>query len=158
MYSADKNISRIDPSTAVLFLGSGFSLESTNILGKAPPNGAALRRHFIDELELPADTTYDIQVLADEFAEQNPDRLFRELHNIFRIHEAGVNQRRILSEQWYRIYTTNYDDVVEYCHRERNLKPISFDLSEAIPDKLPHNSVIHLHGSMRHVNSRQYFV
>lgn len=139
----------IDPNSSVLLLGSGFSLESSNIRGKSPPNGPALRRHFIDALKLPSDTSYDIQVLADEFAEKDAERLHRELYEIFRISSAGENQTRILAENWSRIYTTNYDDTVEVCHHQRRLEPRSFDVSNDVPNKLPKNSIVHLHGSIR---------
>lgn len=95
-------IGTIDPGTSVLLLGSGFSLESTNLKGKAPPNGSSLRKHFIELLKLPADTSYDIQVLSDEFAEKDEERLYRELYNTFRITGVGSNQKQILAENWSR--------------------------------------------------------
>ena len=76
-------LTEIDPSSAVLFLGSGFSLESTNLYGKAPPNGAGLRRYFIEKLGLPSDTSYDLHVLAEEFASESDVGLYRELYNLF---------------------------------------------------------------------------
>jgi hypothetical protein len=146
-----KDIGTIDPDSSVLLLGSGFSLEGTNLRGKPPPNGTGLRRHFIEVLNLPPETGYDIQVLADEFAERDAERLNRELYNIFRISSVGDNQSRILAENWSRIYTTNYDDIVEICHHKRHLEPKSFDVSNEVPNKLPKNSIIHLHGSIRAV-------
>jgi hypothetical protein len=144
-------IGTIDPVTSVIFLGSGFSLESTNLKGEHPPNGAGLRKHFISALGLPADTTYDLQILTDEFAEKDADRLSRELYSIFRISSAGPNQSLIFSQNWFRIYTTNYDDTVEICHHARGVPPRSFDIQNDVPNKLPKNSVIHLHGSIRAV-------
>lgn len=149
MLNSISEIGTIDPSTSVLLLGSGFSLESNNLKGKAPPNGSGLRKHFIELLKLPADTSYDIQVLSDEFAERDEERLYRELYNTFRISSAGPNQTRILAENWSRIYTTNYDDTVEVCQHGRHLEPKSFDVSVAVPNKLAKNSIVHLHGSIR---------
>ncbi len=144
-------IGTIDPNNSVIFLGSGFSLESTNLKEAHPPNGAGLRKHFIEELDLPADTTYDLQILTDEFAEKDADRLTRELYNIFRVSSAGPNQETIFAQNWLRIYTTNYDDTVEICHHKRGVQPRSFDAQAEIPNKLPKNSIIHLHGSIRAV-------
>ena len=88
-------LTEIDPSSAVLFLGSGFSLESANLYGTAPPNGAGLRRHFIEKLDLPSDTTYRLQVLAEEFATDSEISLYRELYNLFHITSVGANQEDI---------------------------------------------------------------
>lgn len=138
-----------DPESSILFLGSGFSLGATNIAKSNPPNGKGLRRHFIQQLNLPADTDYDLQVLTDEFAEDNPKKLRDELYRIFRLSALTDVQRAVLSHPWRRIYSTNYDDAVEL-HRLGNKKPPNaFDVSESVPNKLPHGAVIHLHGSIR---------
>lgn len=65
-------IEEFDPQNSILFLESGFSLGATNIANDSPPNGKGLRRHFIQQLRLPADTDYDLQVLSEEFAEDAP--------------------------------------------------------------------------------------
>ncbi|MBT1267482.1 hypothetical protein [Pseudomonas sp. VS38] len=50
-------IKEIDPEYSILFLGSGFSLGgASNIANNTPPNGRGLRRHFIEQLNLLADT------------------------------------------------------------------------------------------------------
>lgn len=148
-----KVIGTLNPGNAVLFLGSGFSLESTNIAGAAPPNGANLRKHFIDKLGLPSDTSYDLQILTDEFANHDGELLSKELYRIFRISTPGESQTQILSHSWLRVYTTNYDDTVEICHHKRGLQPRSYDAQDQLPNKLPKNSIIHLHGSIRNVTA-----
>ena len=76
-------LGEVDPASSILFLGSGFSLGATNIANKCPPNGKGLRRHFIEQLKLPADTDYDLQILSEEFADDNPRKLRDELYKIF---------------------------------------------------------------------------
>ncbi|HWL19198.1 MAG TPA: SIR2 family protein [Bradyrhizobium sp.] len=144
-------IGEIDPANSVVFLGSGFSLGATNIAGGNPPNGSGLRRHFIANLGLPDNTSYDLQVLTEEFAERDAELLHQELYRIFRITELSDAQVAILNEPWRRIYTTNYDDSVEL-HRIRLKRPVNtFDVSGAVPSKLPDGGVVHLHGSIREV-------
>jgi len=142
-------IEGFDPESSILFLGSGFSLGAKNIARGAPPNGGALRRHFIKELKLPDDTEYNLQVLSEEFAEHDSAKLRDELYNIFRLTELTAGQSAVLSESWRRIYSTNYDDAVEL-HRLNTKRPLdSYDVSEPVPNKLPHGAVVHLHGSIR---------
>ncbi|WP_421280143.1 SIR2 family protein [Aeromonas taiwanensis] len=138
-----------DPDSSVLFLGSGFSLGATNIAGENPPNGSGLRQHFIKQLGLPDNTPYDLQILTEEFVEQDALKLHDELYRIFRVTELDDAQKAILNERWRRIYTTNYDDAVEMHRLASKALPNAFDVSEAVPNKLPHGAVIHLHGSIR---------
>lgn len=142
-------VGAIDPATAVLFLGSGFSLGATGVGGKSPPNGAGLRTHFIDVLGLPESTRYDLQILSDEFASDDEAKLYRELTRIFRVSSISEAQSRVLSENWRRIYTTNYDDVVEFHRLKSKAEPRSFDFSEPVPNKFADGAVVHLHGSIR---------
>ena len=146
-------IGDLDPASSILFLGSGFSLSAKTIGNHNPPNGSELRNHFISCLQLPTDTTYTVQVLAEEYAEQNADGLARELCSIFRISSLSTAQTAILSERWRRIYTTNYDDCVE-THRIKSKETVnSYDISDPIPNKLHDGSIIHLHGSIREVTA-----
>ncbi|WP_374629910.1 SIR2 family protein [Pannonibacter indicus] len=138
-----------DPESSILFLGSGFSLGATNIANTSPPNGKGLRRHFIQLLKLPADTDYDLQVLSEEFAENDPQMLRDELYRIFRLRTLTPGQTAVLNESWRRIYSTNYDDAVELHRLSKNTPPNAFDVSEPVPNKLPHGALVHLHGSIR---------
>lgn len=142
-------LGEIDPESSILFLGSGFSLGATNIANGGPPNGRGLRRHFIQQLKLPADTDYDLQVLTDEFAENDANKLRDELYRIFRLTALTDGQKAVLSRPWRRIYSTNYDDAVELYRLNNNVSPNAFDVSEPVPNKLPHGAVVHLHGSIR---------
>ena len=142
-------IEEFDPESSILLLGSGFSLGATNIANESPPNGKGLRRHFIQKLGLPADTDYDLQVLSEEFAEDNPHMLCSELIKIFRLCALTKAQTAVLNEPWQRIYSTNYDDAVEAHRLNKGAPPTAFDVSEPIPNKLPHGALVHLHGSIR---------
>lgn len=139
----------VDPESSILFLGSGFSLGATNIANGSPPNGKGLRRHFIQQLKLPADTEYDLQVLSDEFAEKDSQKLRDELYRIFRLNALTAGQTAVLNEPWRRIYTTNYDDAVELHRLTDGRPPNTFDVTEPVPNKLPNGAVVHLHGSIR---------
>lgn len=149
MASNSHVIEEFDPESSILFLGSGFSLGATNIANECPPNGKGLRRHFIKELGLPADTDYDLQILSDEFAENDPQKLRDELYKIFRLTELTSGQKAVLDEPWRRIYSTNYDDAVEFHRLSKKVKLNAFDISEPVPNKLPQGAVVHLHGSIR---------
>jgi len=142
-------LGEFDPESSILFLGSGFSLSATNIEDKNPPNGSGLRLHFIEQLGLPIETSYDLQILTEEFAEKDAHKLRDELYRIFRVKTLSDAQKSILDVPWRRIYTTNYDDAVETHRLANKAQPCAFDVSEPVPNKLPNGAVIHLHGSIR---------
>lgn len=144
-----EDIGEIDPGTSILLLGSGFSLGSTNLLGQAPPTGPGLRAHFVKQLGLPPDTSYDLQVLADEFGSESESGLYREIYNLFHIADVDDSQLDILAEPWRRIYTTNYDDTVEMAFHKQKNRSQAFTVSDPVPNRIPHGSVVHLHGSVR---------
>ena len=81
MMTTGNDLGELDPQSSILFLGSGFSLGATNVANGSPPNGRGLRRHFLNQLKLPPDTEYDIQVLAEEFAEEDAQKLRDELYS-----------------------------------------------------------------------------
>ncbi|MFH1008268.1 MAG: SIR2 family protein [Candidatus Latescibacterota bacterium] len=151
MATSVESIGEVDPTTSILFLGSGFSLGAKNIANGNPPNGSGLRRHFIKALNLPAETSYDLQVLTEEFANDNPQKLRDELYQVFRITLVDDAQTIVLDEPWRRIYTTNYDDAVEVYRQNKKLPRNDYDVSEPVPNRLPHGAVVHLHGSIRQV-------
>src|ERR1043166_5916134 len=122
----NKGLGEVDPESSILFLGSGFSLGATSIAQASPPNGKGLRRHFIQQLELPADTDYDLQVLSEEFAENDSRKLRDELYRIFRLTKLTPGQTVVLNEPWRRIYSTNYDDAVELHRLNKKAPPNPF--------------------------------
>lgn len=138
----------VDPSTSVLFVGSGFSLGGKNLYGQTPPNGSGLRRHMIETLRLPPDTQYDLQVLAEEFAADDEDRLYDELYNLFHITDPGAAQTKLLKEKWLRVYTTNYDNLIEVAQRANRHSTFAYTTEDNLPNKLAPNSIVHLHGSI----------
>lgn len=142
-------LGEVDPGSSILLLGSGFSLGATNIANGNPPNGRGLRRHFIQQLKLPEDTDYDLQVLTEEFAANDAKKLCDELYKIFRLATLTDAQNAILTKPWRRIYSTNYDDAVELHRLNARVSPNAYDVSEPVPNKLPEGAIIHLHGSIR---------
>lgn len=136
-----------DPSSSVLFLGSGFSVEATNIVGENPPVGDGLRKKFLKLLELDESEASDLKDLA-EYAFQNGNDVLKLLREQFTIANVSDNQAAILSQPWRRIYTTNYDDVVECFHKKYNTtpKPTVYSNEDPKARQVRTGSIIHIHG------------
>ncbi|AMM84376.1 SIR2 family protein [Martelella sp. AD-3] len=138
----------LDPENSTLFLGSGFSANATNIARSPVPAGDPLLERLADELEEDP-KELDLKAAADEFLSRSDLSLFELLYETFTISKVLDYQREILSLPWARIYTTNYDDLVNVV-KGPNFPIFTFE--EPRPRKLPPAFAVHLHGSIRRAN------
>lgn len=138
-----------DPKSSILFLGSGFSAEATNIAGKRPPIGNKLRDQFAELLAVEGD--YELRDLSDVIAKSPDHDLYQILYNNFTIRSLPESHRSILRQPWRRIYTTNYDDAVEwhFDDEKKSRLPNSYSYKEKTPRYLRSNDIVHLHGYIR---------
>lgn len=141
-------LSEIDPQNSIIFLGSGFSAGAKNILDIQMPAGSGLKDLFAAEIGVDS-RDYDLMTLADEFSGGDNSKLYKNVYEIFTTTHAEQYQKDILREKWRRIYTTNYDDLVEWAALERGEKISSYSFDENKPLRLDFGTVIHLHGSIR---------
>lgn len=142
------DLSEIDVSGSILFLGSGFSKDATNIRGQNLPTGHGLKSEFAKILGVDSES-YDLRTLADEINARADFSLYQTLYELFTVKKIQIQQRDILQLPWRRIYTTNYDDAAEFARHEGAKKVPSFNYDDEKPKKLPKGSVIHLHGVIR---------
>lgn len=153
MFVGDKDMSseilkEIYAPESILFLGSGFSRGARNIRGQNLPTGRELRRNFAKMLNVDPDQ-YNLQTLADEIASRQDLNLYQILYETFTVRNVQEYQNEILKLPWSRIYTTNYDDAIEFSYLENRKDMHSFTYRDRKPSKLPPGSIIHLHGMIR---------
>ena len=134
--------------TSILFLGSGFSVGAKNIENTDLPTGGGLKVRFAKLLGV-SPNEYDLKALADEIHSRPDLSLYQVLYKYFTAKTLTADQEVILSHNWLRLYTTNYDDVIELYRNNSKLPPYSFSYDDEKPIKFPHGSVVHLHGVIR---------
>ena len=142
-----------DPTRCVLFLGAGFSADATNKRGTNPPVGNDLVKAIKELSHLQEDVLAELSDAAGYAISQNLE-LFDMLEDLYTIKEISEGQRKVLSQPWWRIYTTNYDNLVTVFRTENEIKATEgiFDLSDEAPRQLRQGAVIHLHGSIAKCN------
>ena len=133
--------SRFDPKNSVLFLGSGFSAGARNVGKEELPAGNPLKALLGKLLEVNA-ADYDLMTLAQEFTGDDGDRLYNLLYETFTVAKPLADQIAILKHPWRRIYTTNYDDLIEWV--DPGLACFNYD--DIKPRSLPSRMTVHLHG------------
>src|SRR5271165_178338 len=97
---------------AVLFTGAGFSRGAINLRGEAFKNGSQLAELFAKKAGLSGPV--GLEEAAEEFISiHGPDALVAELQGEFKTSQILPTHRQLAKVPWRRIYTTNYDDVIE---------------------------------------------
>ena len=141
-------IDELDASGSILFLGAGFSLGAKNIRGRDVPSGTGLRDELARILKVTSDQ-YTLETLVEEVHSRQNLSLYRILYRLFTVNKLNKNHIDILNLSWRRIYTTNYDDAIEFHHSQKNNNLPSYMYDDPKPRKLLNGSTIHLHGAIR---------
>ena len=96
-----------------------------------------------------APDTYNVQTLADEIASRSDFSLYQTLYELFTVHSLTSEQIALLRLPWRRVYTTNYDDAIEFAYAQAGVACNSYTYSDSKPRRFRDRSVIHLHGAIR---------
>ena len=135
---------------ALLFVGSGFSQGALNKRGSTLLKGRELAKLLSSQVEdLPEDTALDDA--AEEFVEVHGEsKLIELLGSEFSITEVGSHHLNVARCPWRRIYTTNYDNVVELAGVRvgRPTKPITLS-DNAYEQDQSKPQCVHLNGYIR---------
>ena len=101
---------------AVLFLGAGFSYGGSNISGGVMKVGKDLSYAICDDLKIAQSDNLTIsssRYIEDEKCKKGLDEFIDFLRAELTCAETTPEQDAICALPWTRIYTTNYDDIVE---------------------------------------------
>jgi len=116
---------------AVLFLGAGFSAAAKNRSGLPLPTGLNLAKTLAEVLKLP--NTPSLDIVSDMFkARVSEAALARLMQDRFTATQLTDHQIVFGGVPWRRIYTTNYDNVIELAYQQakRAIKPITIPPTE----------------------------
>lgn len=136
-------------SFPILFLGAGFSSNARNRSGLPIPTGGQLSSILQSDLGLVK--RYELDVLAREYIFQKGENILYDLL-IDRLNCGSTNESidTIVSQDWKRIYTTNYDNVVDYSLSKSNRTISSYScISNSVSDiQRIKRSIIHINGRL----------
>jgi hypothetical protein len=133
------------PEETVLFLGSGFSRGATAINRKPMPMGGQLDDRLAQALSLP-EKKYQGKTLAQVASKRGGGFLRDFLYDNLSTKTYDEFHASIIKRRWFRVYTTNFDDLVESIRRDLGDSITPYTFRDDVPNRLDLNSVIHLHG------------
>lgn len=144
-------IKEIFKGNAVLFCGAGFSRGAINRKG----NEVCGVEELLDKMskEIGEENDGDLEYISGEFLKKKGEiSLIELLEEIFTIKEVKDYHRDIINLPWKRIYTTNYDNVIEIASNNSKKTITLKDIPNFI--KNLEEIVIHLNGSINNLNKK----
>src|SRR5690606_12874207 len=130
--------SKIETGTSILFLGAGFSAEATNTNDEDIKDVDSLIAYLLKKANVTSTDGYDLDTAAEEGQKvHGAEATMVALHKNFRTKDYTPEQALVVTQPWRRIYTTNYDDVIEtICSDSR--KPLTkHAVSDPVSEPMP---------------------
>ncbi|WP_458102392.1 hypothetical protein, partial [Enterobacter ludwigii] len=90
--------------------------------GEQFPNGNQLAKNLKAELDFDDDEDYSLKEISDDFIDElGKENLYRYIIDKFQVSDYSADYQVFSQVPWRRLYTTNYDNVIEDSYR-RNSK------------------------------------
>ena len=118
---------------AILFVGSGFSKGATNLKNEDLKSGVELAKYFCHRCNL--DEDMNLNDIAEIFLETyGKDEIIEELTKEFTVKNISSSHSIISEINWKRIYTTNYDNIIETSYAKQSKTIVSVTLNDNVYD------------------------
>lgn len=133
---------------AVLFIGAGFSKNARGQMdAKNMPTGYDLSIQLHQELGLTG-KALELQDIARLYVKRkSTEQLYDLLQNLFICKSFTPEQGRIAGARWKRVYTTNYDDVMETASKSAGVALRPYTFKDKVEDKP--RQIVHINGYIR---------
>jgi hypothetical protein len=144
-------IKTIFEGNSLLFTGAGFSLSATNMNGTNFKSAYYLAENLYKECgeNNDGDLENAVDIFLDKFGEI---KLIEFLKNEFTVSTLS-NELSVYGQvNWKRIYTTNYDNVIEAAYQKFGKVITPVTLTDRSIDYNKQNVCIHLNGNITNLN------
>lgn len=146
---------------AILFLGAGFSIGGTNKMNNILPTASMLSVQMCKELGI--EESEDLAVVSERFIDDSVcgkglDSLIEFLKKRLICIASTEIQDTIIGLPWLRIYTTNYDNIVEISSKKQNIERevITATMPKYSLDNID-GSIVHMNGNIINVNPEKFY-
>lgn len=130
---------------AILFLGSGASTSVLNKNGDTMPIGKKLANRIYSGCD---DLQQSMDLYLEDMSIENIDAenaFIQLLKNEFESTGVSEPHEELCRIPWKRIYTTNYDDIVERTYSKNSINLKSLTLNDSAADALSEDKLVYLH-------------
>lgn len=146
---------------AILFLGAGFSVGNKSINGDFK-TGKQLANYLCNQVKIKSTDNLNIACskYLNTFSEKGVavEALLNELKKEFTTDFICDTHKWILELPWKRIYTTNYDDLIETVSKTSKINRESINILRDIEPKSVENSIIHINGFIKDFDAKKEYL
>lgn len=137
---------------AILFTGAGFSHGAANLYGEKFMAGKALKDYLAEECGI-KNTTSSLKAVADYYIRYHKDasHLIKTLTGLYSVTEILEEQKTVMSVDWKRVYTTNYDEIAEFAARKNKFILKSVTLSSECNNPAAQKVCVHINGCINNL-------
>lgn len=142
-------INKIFDGTCLLFLGSGFSFGATNNNPKDPQfKGAGTLANMLLSDAGYSNRTDDLRKASSAYLrKKSPEDLIALLKQEFHATSISASHDYLGEHNWFRIYTTNYDNIMELSYNKASKRLMPITLSSSHQKKEDYRQYcVHLNG------------
>jgi SIR2-like domain len=150
-------LDRLSSGQCILLTGAGFSRNAIDFFDHDLPDANGLTSIILDELEVPPAERdgFDLATATSKFMREKNDaaKLASLVSARLTCKRTTAAQQKISIQPWYRVYTTNFDNVHERSLYERSIFADSFSRDGAVqPRKGDRQQIVHFHGYVEDTN------
>lgn len=140
----DDAIRSVLDGDGILFVGAGLSFLAKNASGHTLPDGQALIDLLLEQPSKTGSKHPLDRVAGHIVRKKGVDFVYELLKKSLTASHVNPRLQALYNLPWRNIYTTNYDDAIEYCLRGK--RPISsIGINDEIAKSRP-GAIIHLNG------------
>lgn len=153
----EKAIEKILDGHAVLFAGAGFSYGAKNTKGDVP-SAKKLKKDLLKDMGMDENTDMGLEIIADYYKEKKSGSdLVDKLREQYNILSVADHHKKIMDLQWKRVYTTNYDQVIERASKEssRAYSREAIILSDDFESCSKTSICVHINGYIEQLNANK---
>lgn len=148
-------IKKIYKGGAILFVGAGFSHDAIGFNGKLPIS-QELKKTICELMNTSYNDDKNLSQITDYFigkyCKNHPEKLdefIKLMKETFTVTEVQQYHTTIASLPWRRIYTTNYDNVIEEAAKKNTIPIDSKDLEDDVSVEC---CCVHINGKIEKLN------
>lgn len=150
----EKAIEKVLDGHAVLFAGAGFSYGAKN-KNKKVPTAKKLKSDLLEDMGMDKSLEYGLEIVANFYKKKkSATGLVAKLKEHYNILNVAEHHKKIMSLQWKRVYTTNYDQVIEMASKENTNSYIrdAVILSDDFEATNKNSICVHINGYIERLN------
>ncbi|EPB8178662.1 hypothetical protein GNF72_06785 [Clostridium perfringens] len=145
---------------ALLFAGAGFSIGAKNISGNKFLDAQGFSKLLVQKgnLDIDEEDKTELEYVSNKFLKQEGAEKLKELlKNNYITYQVSDTNKEICKIDWKRIYTTNYDDVIECASKEVNIHREAVFNNNKMKDYVNKKRlVIHINGFVKAINKDSF--